>query len=106
MPLRAATAAPGAPIPVQTPVPAPPPRSAPPASGGDLLARWDEALHGPNPILANLVEAWDSAGKQAAGLWETVLGLARAPADAEVTEVNPRASLIIAEGAGAGRLSG
>src|SRR4051794_23098456 len=106
MPLRVAAAAPVGPIPAQTPAPAPPPpRSVAPAQDRDLLAHWDETLRGPNPIPANLAGAWNTAAKQAAGLWETAHGLARDPAGADVAEVNPRASLIIAEESGADRLA-
>ncbi|WP_431311097.1 cellulose biosynthesis cyclic di-GMP-binding regulatory protein BcsB [Methylobacterium nigriterrae] len=106
MPLRVAAAAPVVPAPAQTPTPPQPqPRSVVPASDRDLLARWDVTLRGPNPILAGLAETWNAATKHANELWEAALGLAREPTGAQAPEVNPRASLIIAEGAGADRLA-
>nr|WP_244424798.1 cellulose biosynthesis cyclic di-GMP-binding regulatory protein BcsB [Methylobacterium nodulans] len=96
VPLRAAAPAAQA--------PSPPPRSAPPPSDHDLIARWNASLHPPNPVLASLANGWTTATRTASALWIAALDRLRAPAAAAPVEVDPRASLIIAEAPGAKRL--
>lgn len=105
-PLRVASAA-------QSPAPAAPPRPAvpsgsasaapaavrpaPAASEAEIIARWDESVRGTGALPAVLVGAWDGLVGHAARARETVSGWIDGPPP-EAVPLNPRASLIMAEG--------
>ncbi|AWN54335.1 cellulose biosynthesis cyclic di-GMP-binding regulatory protein BcsB [Methylobacterium sp. 17Sr1-1] len=82
--------------------PAPDPTDAPADSEADLVARWDESARGLTIIPAVLANAWTGLVQRAAETRDLALRLAGGPAP-EAVPLNPRASLIIAQGAG-GRL--
>nr|WP_244965571.1 cellulose biosynthesis cyclic di-GMP-binding regulatory protein BcsB [Methylobacterium soli] len=100
MPLRVAAASPA------LPPPAPTPRQVDPPADQDPLARWGDSLKGTRSVSGMLSEFWDGAVRTSAEARDTVLGWTRGPAAAQTVAVNPRASLIIAESAGAGSLAG
>ncbi|MGX5777582.1 cellulose biosynthesis cyclic di-GMP-binding regulatory protein BcsB [Methylorubrum zatmanii] len=109
VPVSVAAAAPST-VPVPAPAPtrsAPAPRSAPPAAGAEtdeqLVARWDQTLSGSAVVPAVLREGWTRLANWGLKLHSGVTGLMDEPAAA--VPVNPRASLIIAEGNGGTRLS-
>ena len=93
-------AAPAVPAPpVQPP---PPPKAAPsaaPATEEEILARWDQALSGSALVPAVLREGWSGLANRLLKLRERVMGLVETPVDPAVS-LDPRASLIIAEGGG------
>ena len=96
MPLRVAAAAPVAPAPAPAPAPQAPRADADP----DPLARWGENLRGTGSIPAVLGTAWGDLTRRAGQAREAVQGLLRWPVETETVTVNPRASLILAEGSG------
>ncbi|MET7244716.1 cellulose biosynthesis cyclic di-GMP-binding regulatory protein BcsB [Methylobacterium sp. EM32] len=100
-PLRTASAAP-APAQAAPQAPAPDPTEAPADSEADLVARWDESARGLTVVPAVLANAWAGLVQRAAETRDLALRLAGGPAP-EAVPLNPRASLIIAQGAG-GRL--
>ncbi|CAO4185011.1 Cyclic di-GMP-binding protein [Methylorubrum populi] len=103
VPVSVAAAVPAA---APIPAPAPAPRSMP-ATGSEtdeqLVARWDQTLSGSAVVPTVLREGWTRLANWGLKLRGEVTGLMQEPG-AAVT-VNPRASLIIAEGSGGTRLS-
>ncbi|UHC15905.1 cellulose biosynthesis cyclic di-GMP-binding regulatory protein BcsB [Methylobacterium currus] len=103
-PLRTAAAVPAqAPVQATPPAPAPDPAEAPADSEADLFARWDESARGLGVVPAVLANAWTGLIQRAAETRDLALRLAGGPAP-EAVPLNPRASVIIAQGAG-GRLA-
>jgi hypothetical protein len=79
------------------------PAEAPADSEADLVARWDESARGFGVVPAVLANAWTGLIQRAAETRDLALRVAGGPAP-EAVPLNPRASLIIAQGAG-GRLA-
>ncbi|AWN44756.1 cellulose biosynthesis cyclic di-GMP-binding regulatory protein BcsB [Methylobacterium durans] len=101
MPLRVASAAaaPPAPAPATAPTPAPAP------AGQDPLARWGENLRGPGSVGTILDGARDEVVRRGSEAREAMRDWLRWPTEGEAVPVDPRASLVLAEGA-AGQLGG
>lgn len=112
VPVSVAAAPPAAPsaappaIPAAAPAPAPrgAPRPAGPETDEELVARWDQTLSGAAFVPSVLREGWSRFANWALRLRSDVTGLIEAPKAGDVP-VNPRASLIIAEGSDGTRLS-
>ncbi|WP_238190531.1 cellulose biosynthesis cyclic di-GMP-binding regulatory protein BcsB [Methylobacterium frigidaeris] len=81
--------------------PSPGPAEAPADSEADLVARWDETARGFGVVPAVLANAWAGLTQRAAETRDLALRLAGGPAP-EAVPLNPRASLIIAQGSGQG----
>lgn len=98
-PLRVASAAqpPAPPTPQRPAGPAPAAVPPAPASEAELIARWDESVRGTSVLPAVLAGAWDGLVRHAAQARETVSGWTDG-APSEAVPLNPRASLIVAEG--------
>lgn len=87
-----------------SPAPGPDPADGPADSEADLVARWDESARGFS-VPAVLANAWTGLVQRAAEARDLVLRLAGGPAP-EAVPLNPRASLIIAQGSGVGSRTG
>ncbi|WP_245442748.1 cellulose biosynthesis cyclic di-GMP-binding regulatory protein BcsB [Methylobacterium terrae] len=74
---------------------------APPDSDADLVARWDESARGLTVVPAVLANAWEGLSRRAAEARDLTLRVAGGP-QPEGVPLNPRASLIIAQGSGQG----
>ncbi|PXW53698.1 cellulose biosynthesis cyclic di-GMP-binding regulatory protein BcsB [Methylobacterium sp. B4] len=102
-------AAPAAP-PKPDPATQPPPTAAANAPSGalateaEILARWDQALSGSAFVPTVLREGWSGLANRALKLRDDVSGLVEKPAGPSVS-LDPRASLIIAEGSSGHALS-
>ncbi|MEH3117671.1 MAG: cellulose biosynthesis cyclic di-GMP-binding regulatory protein BcsB [Methylorubrum populi] len=100
VPVSVAAAAPvaiPAPAPASVSAPAPGPARAS-ETDEELVARWDQTLSGSAFVPTVLREGWTRLANSALRLRDGVTGLTEGPAAA--VSVNPRASLIIAEGNG------
>ncbi|WP_245239021.1 cellulose biosynthesis cyclic di-GMP-binding regulatory protein BcsB [Methylobacterium platani] len=99
-PLR--NAAPAAPVPAAPATPVAAAAAAAPApadSDADLVARWDESARGFGTVPAVLANAWEGLSRRAADLRDLAARAAGGPAP-EAVPLNPRASLIVAQGGG------
>nr|WP_245292201.1 cellulose biosynthesis cyclic di-GMP-binding regulatory protein BcsB [Methylobacterium tarhaniae] len=77
------------------------PGEAPADSEADLVARWDESARGLAVVPAVLANAWEGLVQRAAEMRDLSLRLLGGPAP-DAVPLNPRASLIVAQGAGLG----